>query len=221
MRCPGLFLVLSLAAAPLVAESELFWAVSNNDALALWTLTAEQAPPPLLEPTELGPEAWALRRGNAEALQVLQWRGVSLAQVDALGRNLLFPAAGLGRLDLFERVLAAGADPQQVDTAGQTLFHEAAASPHPEMLSYLLARGWGAQSRSSLGVTPLMLACRAGRPVETALLLDRGAVAEDEDYLGRSVLAYARASGNPEVVGLIEAALSPWSIAADDGAPLP
>jgi ankyrin repeat protein len=219
MRSPwlGLFLLLP---SPLLAETPLYWAIANNDALEVWHLTAEGTPDSL-EENGLTLPAWAVERGSGEVIDVLTWRGVALDRVDNQGRNLLFGAAALGRLDLFEKIEAAGARVDQVDRQGLNLIHAAAPSPHPEMLKTLLARGLGAVSRSSIGVTPLMLACLGGRAEEAAILLDWGAVPEDQDYLGRSVRDYAVAGDDPATLAVVEAALTPWTISQDGGDPLP
>lgn len=219
-RMRALLFVAVLFLPPAVfAQSPLYWALANNDALEVWNL-APQAPE-VLEENGLSAPAWAVARGNAEAVEVLAWRGVPLDQVDPEGRNLLFGAAALGRLDLFETIAAAGARLDQVDTQGRTLIHAAARSPHPEMLKALLAKGLGALERTTLGITPLMLACGAGRAPDVQLLLAWGAVPEDQDYLGRSVRDYALAGGDASVLALIDEALTPWTIEPADGVLLP
>lgn len=209
--------LLIAVASGLGAETPLYWAIANNDALEVWNLTS-QAVPPTMEENGLTPPAWAVERGSGEAMDVLTWRGLKLDQVDERGRNLLFPAAARGRLDLFEKIEAAGARIDQVDRFGLTLVHAAAQSPHPVMLQTLLARGLPALTPSALGVTPLMEACLQGRIVEAATLLEWGANPEDEDYLGRNVRSYAVAGGDPATLALIEAALTPWTIELADEA---
>jgi len=201
------------------AQSPLYWALANNDALEVWNLAPDA--PEVLDENGLSAPAWAVERGNAEAIEALAWRGVKLDQVDPQGRNLLFGAAALGRLDLFDTIAAAGARLDQVDTQGRTLVHAAAAAPHPEMLSALLARGLGADRRTDLGVTPLMVACQAGAASQVRTLLDWGAVPEDQDYVGRSVRDYAVAGGDAPTLALIDEALTPWSIGPADAAPPP
>jgi len=215
----GLFLF--LAAGALAAESPLYWAIANNDALAVWKLTAPEGAPEQLEENGLAPTAWAVQKGSGEVLQVLAWRGVPLDGVDAHGRNLLFSAAALGRVDLFDRIAAAGADPMRVDEDGRNLVHAAAPSPHLEMLARVLARGPSAVQRSALGVTPLMMACWGGHSAAVKLLLRWGAVPDDQDYLGRSVRDYAGWSGDPKTLEVIDLALTRWTIEPADGAPLP
>jgi len=214
-----LFVATFLLTSSVFGQSPLYWALANNDARAVWNLAAEV--PDLLEENGLSAPAWAVERGNAEAIAALAWRGIPLDQVDAEGRNLLFGAAALGRLDLFDTIAAAGARLDQVDSLGRTLIHAAAPSPHPEMLKALLAKGLGALDRTALGVTPLMLACGAGRASEVQMLLDWGAVPEDRDYLGRSVRDYAVAGGDAATLALIDADLTPWTIESSGGAPPP
>jgi len=218
---PFRILLILLLATPSFAETPLYWAIANNDALEVWNLTASAPVPPVLDENGLSLPAWAVERGSGEVIDVLTWRGVPLDGIDDQGRNLLFGAATRGRLDLFAKIEAAGARLDQVDLRGQTLIHAAAPSPHPVMLKTLLARGLGAVSRSALGVTPLMLACLGGRADETAILLAWGSVPEDEDYLGRSVRDYAVRSADPQTLELIDAALTPWTIEPDGADPLP
>lgn len=200
----------------LYAESPLYWALANNDAVEVWQ--AEDLPE-MLEENGLTAPAWAVARGNAEALDVLIWRGVSLDKVDGQGRNLLFEAAALGRLDLFEKILTQGAKVDKVDVQGQTLVHAAARAPHPEMLEWLLAQGLGGTTRTELGVTPLMVACGERRRTAVETLLKWGAVPEDQDFLGRSVKDYAEAGGDPGTLELIDATLTPWTIEPAGKAP--
>lgn len=216
-----ILILLGVLASPAGAESPLYWAIANNDALGVWNLTQPDAAPGTLAETGQEPPMLAVERGAAEVLQVLIWRGSALDGVDTQGRNLLFPAAALGRLDLFDRIAASGARVDQVDGQGLTLVHAAAVSPHTRMLRRLLASGAAVQSRSHLGITPLMEASRAGRAEEVRVLLRWGAVPEDQDYLGRSVLDYARTSGDGPTLEAVEAALSPWTISQGDTAPLP
>jgi ankyrin repeat protein len=220
MRWRWLWAVFLLTASEVTAESPLYWALANNDALEVWNLTAAEVPATLDE-TGGTVSAWAVARGNAEAVDALVWRGVPLNGVDDRGRNLLFDAASLGRLDLFDKIVAQGARVDQIDLTGQTLVHAAALSPHTEMLTKLLALGLGATERTALGLTPLMVACAGGRAQEAALLLAWGAVPEDEDYLGRNVRGYAESSGDEATLAVITEALTPWSIEAADAAPLP
>jgi ankyrin repeat protein len=187
----------------------------------VWQLTAADGTAADPADADLDRPALAVSQGSAEALDALAWRGVALDTVDGQGRNLLFPAAAVGRLDLFDRIRAAGAKVDQVDNGGRTLVHMAALSPHPEMLKTLLALGLGPRDPSSLGITPLMEACLGGRADEVAVLLAWGAVPEDEDWLGRSVRDYAQASGDPATLTVVDEALTPWSISPDGGAPLP
>lgn len=220
MRFPGILVFLWLTL-PSFAETPLYWAIANNDALEVWNLTSAEPTPEAFEENGLSPPAWAVERGSGEALDVLTWRGTALDVVDAQGRNLLFGAARRGRLDLFEKIEAAGARIDAVDQRGQTLIHMAAQSPHPVMLKTLLARGLGAVARSAIGTTPLMFACLEGKAEEAAVLLAWGSVPEDEDYLGRSVRDYAVWGGDPATLALVDEALTPWTIAPDGGDPLP
>jgi len=217
MRLATVFLAL-WAISNAQAETPLYWALANNDVIEVWHANEF---PDLLEENGLTVPAWAVSRGNAEAVDALVWRGVALNQIDSRGRNLLFPAAALGRLDLFEKIMAQGAKIDQVDAQGQTLIHAAATSPHPEMLRVLLALGLGASEKSALGVTPLMMACGAGRWVNAKLLLDWGAVPEDRDFLGRGVRDYAVEGGDQQTLQLIDTTLTPWTIGPVGGAPLP
>jgi ankyrin repeat protein len=203
------------------AETPLYWALTNNDVVEVWNLTATAPPPAVLDENASAPAAWAVARGNTEALSALLWRGVALNEVDARGRNLLFEAAALGRVDLFETIVAAGARWDQVDHEGLTLIHMAVGSPHPEMLQTLLSLGLGAKTRTASGVTPLMLACLSGQADQVKILLAWGAVAEDQDYLGRHVRDYAVTGGSLKVLSLIDEALIPWTIEPAGGAPPP
>lgn len=220
MRTSALLFLLLLSL-PCWAETPLYWAIANNDALEVWKLTTVEPPPEAFEENGLSPPAWAVERGSGEALDVLTWQGVSLDLIDSQGRNLLFGAAARGRLDLFEKIEAAGARLDVVDQRGQTLVHMAARSPHPVMLKSLLARGLGAVARSSIGTTPLMFACLEGKADEAAILLAWGSVPEDEDYLGRSVRDYAVMGGDATTLAVVDEALTPWTIEPDGGDPLP
>jgi ankyrin repeat protein len=216
----GFALILAVSA-PASAESDLYWALGNNDPLVVWQLTADGGLPANDADAELDRPYLAVSAGSAEALDALAWKGVALDAVNDQGRNLLFPAAAVGRLDLFDRIQAAGAKIDQVDNQGRTLVHMAALSPHPEMLKTLLSLGLGPQDTSSLGMTPLMEACLAGKADEAAVLLAWGAIPEDEDWLGRTVRDYAAASGDAATLTVIDEALSPWSISQDGEAPPP
>ena len=203
------------------AESDLYWALANNDPLVVWQLTNDGGTPANDGDGDLDRPSLAVSAGSAEALDALTWRGVALDSINDQGRNLLFPAAAVGRLDLFERIQAAGAKVDQVDNQGRTLVHMAALSPHPEMLKTLLGLGLGPRVPSSLGLTPLMEASGGGKSDEVAILLAWGAIPEDEDWLGRTVRDYALASGDPATLALIDQALIPWSISQDGEAPPP
>lgn len=201
------------------AESPLYWAIANNDALAVWNLA--NPAPEVLEENGLSPEAWAVARGSAEVVEVLVWRSGRLDRVDAQGRNLLYGAVGLGRMDLVERLLREGLATDVVDAQGRSLIHAAATARLSEALRWLLVGERAPITRSNLGRTALMEACGAGRAGAVALLLRWGEVPEDEDYLGRSVRDYALSSGDQATLELIDEALRPWSIAPDGGAPPP
>jgi len=221
MRYWGLLLIFI---SPLLTAQEtepLYWALTNNDALEVWNLTASKPPPRVLKQNNLPPTVWAVEQGNAEVLQALVWRGVSLDAVDQHGRNLLFAASALGRVDLYNQILASGADPKQVDDEGNSLVQWAASAPHPEILHTLLRQGLNPETRNSRGITPLMRACAAGQPQAVALLLSWGAAVHDEDYFGTTVRAYAVKGKNAAVLNLIDSALTPWTIGPGDTAPPP
>jgi len=93
-----------LFASSAFGQSPLYWALANNDALEVWNLAPDS--PQVLDENGLSAPAWAVERGNAEAIEALMWRGVKLDEVDPQGRNLLFGAAALGRLDLFDTIVA-------------------------------------------------------------------------------------------------------------------
>jgi ankyrin repeat protein len=200
------------------AQSDLYWAIANNDALAAWKLTqpGELVPMPAVEDL-----SWAVSRGSGEVFDVLSYRGAPVAGIDESGRNLLFEASLAGRLDLFRKIALSGARLDQVDLSGLSLVHAAAQSVQTVMVPFLLRNGLPPAARSELGVTPLMLASQEGRLENVKTLLNWGANPADQDYLGRSVLWYANRGKNPQTLALLNGELGPAESEPSGEAPLP
>lgn len=200
------------------AQSDLYWAIANNDALTAWKLTQ---PGELISLPAVADLSWAVSRGSGEVFDVLSYRGAPVAGIDESGRNLLFEASLAGRLDLFRKIALSGARLDQVDFSGLSLVHAAAQSVQTVMVPFLLRNGLPPAARSELGVTPLMLASQEGRLENVQVLLNWGANPEDQDYLGRSVLWYANRGKYPEMLSLLNREVGQAESVPNDGDPLP
>jgi len=127
---------------------------------------------------------------------VLSW---SSAYADA-GEDLL-KAAGNGKQEKVQRLLAKGVDVGARDGSGRTALHRAAEGGHAQVVALLLKNGADVDAKDGEGQTPLHLAAQAGDLEVLALLRDAGGSMEAADPKGRTPLA--QASGKDSLLVLV------------------
>jgi thioredoxin-related protein len=146
------------------------------------------------------------RAADSSALAAALNTGADPEQRDADGQLPLLAAAGAGRRDAVELLLAAGADPDRTNRFGEGALHVAAKSD-TAILAILLAAGADPNARDAGGVTPLMLAARAGRADNTGTLRRAGARIDMKDYQGSSIRDWALRGGHQTLAERLGAAL--------------
>lgn len=120
---------------------------------------------------------WAARHGSVGMTEVLLAAGAELEPTTRLGAYTpLHMAAELGRHQVVDRLLGAGANPQAITTTGVTPLHFAAEAGSVESIESLVAAGAELDARDDAAQrTPLMFAAGRGRTEAVAALLAHGA----------------------------------------------
>ena len=123
------------------------------------------------------------------------------------GQTPLMIAAGLGRPQTVELLLAAGADVLTAEPLmGATALHKAAQSGDVEVIGRLLDQGALVDQQSArLGHTPLMDAVQHKHEAAVRLLLARGARATIRNHWHETALDLARQDGSDVRAGLLQA----------------
>ncbi len=152
----------------------------------------------------------AIRDGDARAVARL----ASPDTVNARGEGGVTPlmlAAGLGRLDVVEALLAAGADVNAADERGYTpLFHGCynwdEDRGYPDVVEALLAAGADKEATIGFGVRPLMFAAGNGEAGIVEVLLKAGADPMARNEVGRTALMMVKDRDYVDVINLLHEA---------------
>ena len=152
----------------------------------------------------------AVARNDLIAAERLLKQGWDANRRDAVGFTPLMVAAGLGYVQMCERLLTAGADPTMVDrTMGATALHKAAQSGVVDIARLLVSRGAFIDAQApTLGNTPLIDAVWHKRPAMVAYLLQQGARWEIENRGGSTAESFTEAlNARPAEAAQIKALL--------------
>ena len=102
-----------------------------------------------------------------------------------------------GQDELFDELIAAGADPQR--GGNWTPLHYAATEGRTEFIERLLKAGASANIQTSSGVTPLIMAARKPSRAAVTMLLKAGAYRDYCTDTGQSPADFARRAGDKEL----------------------
>jgi len=152
----------------------------------------------------------AIRGGDAAAVG----RTANPQNVNERGEDGLTPlmvAARLGRRDVVEALIAAGADVQARDELGLTPLFHACHDPqadcgHPDVVEALLAAGADREARIGYGVRPLMFAAGHGEAAVVDTLLKAGADPMARNEGGRTALMMVKDRDYVDVINILHEA---------------
>ena len=119
------------------------------------------------------------------------------------GRSALHHAAGKGRKDVAELLLANGADVNAKDQNGSTPLAWAAFEGHKDVAELLLAKGADVNVMIEEGITPLEYAAAQGRKDLAEVLLAYGARVNVKSRMGSTPLHWAAGRGYRDVAELL------------------
>ena len=102
-----------------------------------------------------------------------------------------------GQDELFDELIAAGADPQR--GGNWTPLHYAATEDRTEFIERLLKAGASVNIQTSSGVTPLIMAARKPSRAAVTMLLKAGAYRDYCTDTGQSPADFARRAGDKEL----------------------
>ena len=180
----------------------------------------------------MGVPHWSTPRSTADAgiLALLLESGADLANVGGDGWNVLHVAAKLGRMDMVEALIAAGADTQAQTPGGDDALRLALASPRQDLdlirflrqntdtpdtlalaarvgdvaaIRALIADGAAVDVRHEDGQTALQVAAASDQPSAVRALLAAGANPAVESAAGRSPLVAAAAAGHLDTAAIL------------------
>lgn len=149
----------------------------------------------------------SIRTGDlAAAIELLRW-GADASRRGPEGMTPLMIAAGLGRTQMVNLLLTAGAEVLAVEPRmGATALHKAAQSSNADVIGLLLDHGSFIDQQSPvLGNTPLMDAVLHKHEEAVRLLLKRGARTTIRNHWQQTALDLARHDGLDAIARLIEA----------------
>lgn len=126
------------------------------------------------------------------------------------GMTPVYRASVLGRSEVLNVLLSAGADPNAVTDRGTSALCAAAMHGDLDIGRLLFAAGAKVDTADANGQTPLMMAVRRGHVAFAQALIDRGASVVSFDRFGRGPLHYAAGSGSLELTRLLLAHGAPW-----------
>jgi ankyrin repeat protein len=149
----------------------------------------------------------AIQAGDAVSVGELLSEEANPDLRDSDGCTPLMIAAGLGRLNLVELLLTAGADVFAVEPRmGATALHKAAQSGDADVIGLLLDHGAFVDQQSpQLGHTPLMDAVQHKQVAAVHQLLARGARTTIRNHWGETAFDLAQQDGAHDIAGLIRA----------------
>jgi len=149
------------------------------------------------------------------------------------GITPLMAASRLGRRDIIEILLQAGADVAAYDSEGKTALHYGVLSrlQDADLVKFLISKGADVEAKDNKGVTPLILCALERRPQILKVLLDADSPVNAADHDGNTALhAAAKYSWLRGVDLLLKAGadaetrnnkgLTPIGLALNDGARL-
>jgi ankyrin repeat protein len=151
----------------------------------------------------------AIEGARPDAATLLLERGARV------GPEELYAAVRLGRAEVLESLLAAGADPNATKW-DEALLHIAVKYGGPDCVQVLLKHGAAAEVRNAQGETPLQLASSAGAIRSAELLLAHGAELNAADRGGLTPLGRAFESGHHEMAALLTAAGAEAKVCAEE-----
>ncbi|SBU98247.1 FOG: Ankyrin repeat [Streptomyces sp. Ncost-T6T-1] len=148
----------------------------------------------------------SIRSGDVSAVLDLLSSGADIGLDGAEGLTPLMTASGLGRREMVEVLLAAGAPVHAIDPQmGATALHKAVQSGSADVVGLLLDHGAFIDQQSPvLGNTPLMDAVLNKHEKVVRLLLDRGARTTITNHWQQTALDLAHGDGLDAIARLIE-----------------
>ena len=143
----------------------------------------------------------AVQRGSLDAVKALVAKDPALARAkNEGGDTVLHLAAGAGRRDVVDFLLAQGADPLAKNNDGQNPLLYAAYAGSKELVAAFVALGADFKSQDVRGMTPLHFAAREGRTEVVSLLLEKGAPSGVKNQSGQTPLDLAVLRGHGDVI---------------------
>lgn len=144
----------------------------------------------------------AVLAGNVESVRVLSANSQLINEKTKSEITPLMLAAKLGKPQICEILLKAGADPLAVDTNRFNILHYAAISKNVETVSLFLKYKNLINGKTNWDLTPLMIAAQFGNRQICEILLKAGADPLAIDTYLQNVLLHAVFSKNEETVSL-------------------
>jgi ankyrin repeat protein/L-ascorbate metabolism protein UlaG (beta-lactamase superfamily) len=143
----------------------------------------------------------AVQRGSLDAVKALTAKDPALAKAkNEGGDTVLHLAAGAGRRDVVDFLLAQGADPLAKNNDGQNPLLYAAYAGSKDIVAAFVALGADFKYQDVRGASPLHFAAREGRSEVVAYLLEKGAPFDVRNQRGQTPLDLAILRGHGDVI---------------------
>ncbi|MEO1041431.1 MAG: ankyrin repeat domain-containing protein [Pseudomonadota bacterium] len=166
----------------------LFFSIKSQDLETLKTVLALGGHTDHIGPKETTAVQLAVYQQNFSAVGLLMNHGADLAALDRHGNSLLHAASVAGDIDLAQRLIEAGADPNQLTG--------------PSQITYVTEANFGVPPPEIPPLPPLFLAAENGEAEVMRILLEAGADTAFIDDDGRNVLHAAARGGSAETLAL-------------------
>ncbi|MEH6910586.1 MAG: ankyrin repeat domain-containing protein [Oceanicoccus sp.] len=177
-----------------------------SEQLVKWSIEADDLDSFVLlsgvgEQFNLDSQLWyAIHSVSLEISHYLVAKDIDVNYLADDGSSFLHQAAGAGSVELVQKLLAIGAQPDSGDLKGLSALRYAIEGGHTDIADMIIISGADVNTRDTKGHTPLLRAVVNNNFDLTKLLVEKGADLESRTTNGNTVLIAAAEKSSPSIV---------------------